>query len=66
MNDAKKIAKDYKGDVMFVCVTTDEEEHKRVIDFFGIGQEVRSDSNLKLPFNRSCQHSGSRPARKTW
>jgi len=39
LNDARKIAKDYKGDVMFVCVTTDEEEHKRVIDFFGIGQE---------------------------
>merc|ERR1712223_1144456 len=30
---------DYKGDVMFVLVTTDEAEHKRVIDFFGIKEE---------------------------
>merc|ERR1712107_881565 len=27
------------GDVMFVLVTTDEAEHKRVIDFFGIKEE---------------------------
>jgi len=33
---ARKIAKDYKGELMFVSVTTDEEEHKRVLDFFGI------------------------------
>jgi len=39
LHDARKIAADYKGDVMFVSVTTDEEEHKRVIDFFGIQQE---------------------------
>ena len=25
---------------MFVSVTTDEEEHKRVVDFFGITKEV--------------------------
>ena len=34
------MAADYKGDVMFVLVTTDEAEHKRVIDFFGIKEEV--------------------------
>merc|ERR1712107_164568 len=33
---ARKIAKDHKGELMFVSVTTDEEEHKRVLDFFGI------------------------------
>jgi len=39
MHAARKIAGEHKGDVMFVSVTTDEEEHKRVIDFFGITQE---------------------------
>ena len=28
--------RDYKGEIMFVSVTVDEEEHKRVLDFFGI------------------------------
>jgi len=36
LHNARKVAKDFKGDVMFVSVTTDEEEHKRVIEFFGI------------------------------
>jgi len=36
IHDARKVAADYKGDVMFVTVTTDEDEHKRVVDFFGI------------------------------
>jgi len=39
LHDARKVAADYKGDVMFVLVTTDETEHKRVIDFFGIKEE---------------------------
>merc|ERR1712192_100667 len=39
LHDARKVAADYKGDVMFVLVTTDEAEHKRVIDFFGIKEE---------------------------
>jgi len=33
---ARTVAKDHKGELMFVSVTTDEEEHKRVLDFFGI------------------------------
>jgi len=39
LNSARKVAADYKGDIMFVSVTTDEAEHKRVIDFFGITEE---------------------------
>ena len=39
------MAADYKGDVMFVLVTTDEAEHKRVIDFFGIKEEVDRDGD---------------------
>jgi len=36
LHNARKVAKDYRGKLMFVSVTTDEEEHKRVLDFFGI------------------------------
>ena len=32
----KSTFRDYKGEIMFVSVTVDEEEHKRVLDFFGI------------------------------
>jgi len=38
MHDARKVAKELKGDVMFVSVTTDEPEHSKVVDFFGITQ----------------------------
>merc|ERR1712212_624848 len=40
LHDARKVAADYKGDVMFVLVTTDEAEHKRVIDFFGSEEDM--------------------------
>jgi len=33
---ARTLAKENKGDIMFVSVTTDEAEHKRVLEFFGI------------------------------
>jgi len=36
MDLVRKLAKENKGELMFVSVTTDEEEHKRVLDFFGI------------------------------
>jgi len=36
LHAARKVAADVKGEVMFVSVTTDEAEHKRVIEFFGI------------------------------
>jgi len=36
LHAARKVAADVKGDMMFVSVTTDEPEHKRVIEFFGI------------------------------
>jgi len=39
LHNARKVAKDFKGDIMFVSVTTDEEEHKRVIEFFGISND---------------------------
>ena len=36
LHQARKVAADMKGELMFVSVTTDEAEHKRVLDFFGI------------------------------
>jgi len=36
IHEARKVAKDYKGKMMFVVVTTDEKEHQRVLDFFNI------------------------------
>ena len=39
LHSARKVAKDTKGEVMFVSVTTDEAEHKRVLEFFGISED---------------------------
>merc|ERR1712066_37484 len=39
LHNARKVAKDTKGEVMFVTVTTDESEHKKVLEFFGITEE---------------------------
>ena len=66
------MAADYKGDVMFVLVTTDEAEHKRVIDFFGIKEEVGIrkiilTSNIidQLFFSHKSQSRISEQANKT-
>ena len=67
------MAADYKGDVMFVLVTTDEAEHKRVIDFFGIKEEVSMrkiilTSNIidQLLFSRKSQSRILEQAKKTF
>merc|ERR1711872_925447 len=40
LHAARKVAKDVKGEIMFVSVTTDEAEHKRVLEFFGITDDM--------------------------
>ena len=36
---AGKIAKDYKGQLLFVTVDTDEDDHRRVIEYLGLKGE---------------------------
>ncbi len=33
---AKEVAKENKGELLFVTVDTDEDDHKRIMEFFGM------------------------------
>ncbi|XP_011208094.1 protein disulfide-isomerase [Bactrocera dorsalis] len=35
----KDIAKDYREDILFVTISSDEEEHQRIFEFFGMSKE---------------------------
>jgi len=46
---AKAIAKDHKGEMLFVTINTDEEDHKRIMEFFGLDEsELPSMRIIKL------------------
>merc|ERR1712117_944256 len=46
---ARGIAKDHKGEMLFVTINTDEEDHKRIMEFFGLEEsELPSMRIIKL------------------
>jgi len=46
---ARGIAKDHKGEMLFVTINTDEEDHKRIMEFFGMEEsELPSMRIIKL------------------
>lgn len=36
---AKEVAKNFRNEVLFVTINADEEDHKRILDFFGMEKE---------------------------
>lgn len=39
VENAKEVAKKYRNEMLFVTINTDEEDHKRIMDFFGMEKE---------------------------
>lgn len=49
LENAQKVAKDYRDKVLFVTINTDEEDHVRILEFFGMKKEdVPSARAIKL------------------
>merc|ERR1712227_433147 len=57
---AREIAKDHKGEMLFVTINTDEEDHKRIMEFFGMEEsELPSMRIIKLEEDMSKYRPGS-------
>jgi len=57
---AREIAKDHKGEMLFVTINTDEEDHKRIMEFFGMEEsELPSMRIIKLEEDMSKFRPGS-------
>ena len=74
LHNARKVAKELKGEMMFVTITTDEDEHKRVLDFFAITEEEvptfrisAGDDMVKFkPDNKELSEANIRAFIKSW
>jgi len=74
LHNARKVAKEMKGDMMFVTITADEAEHKRVLDFFAITEDEvptfrlsAGDDMVKFkPDNKELSEENIRAFIKSW